>query len=196
MTVAAVPARETASRPALLPWLVPTVSLAATAGMATSAVAFLPAAAALIVLAVVAAAAGRRRSPVHLGLEPLGMAFMLVLAALHGRAEPIPGHAHGAGWLSPVLTVTVVALSAACLVSALRHVRGRVARARVDAMVGGASTLPYMPGRVARAAGVSAPACDRTPRSPRPSRPALAADVLACVSAAAMCAMAVHMLLR
>lgn len=159
MTVATSPVPATGRRPVLLSWLVPTASLVATAGMATSAVAFLPTAAALIVLAVVVAAAGRRRGPVHLGLEPLGMAFMLVLAALHGQggSDPVPGHAHAAGWLPPALSVAVLTLSAGCLASALRHLRARLGR---------------------------------SPRS------AVAADLLACVSAAAMCAMAVHMLLR
>lgn len=159
MTVAASPVPATGRRPVLLSWLVPTVSLVAAAGMATSAVAFLPTAAALIVLAVVVAAAGRRRGPVHLGLEPLGMAFMLVLATLHGQggSDPVPSHAHAIGWLPPALSVAVLTLSAGCLVSALRHLGARVGRA---------------------------------PRS------ALAAGLLACVSAATMCAMAVHMLLR
>lgn len=159
MTVAASPTRAAGERPVLLCWLVPTASLLAAAGMATSAVAFLPTAAALIVLAVVVAAAGRRGGPVHLSLEPLGMAFMLVLATLHGPGEPgmVPSHAHATGWLPPALSVAVFALSAGCLASALRHLRARLGR---------------------------------VPRS------AVAADLLACVSAAAMCAMAVHMLLR
>lgn len=173
MTTVATPlpavSRERAGALALV---VPAVSLLATAGMATSAVALLPAAASaagLLVLAVVAAATGRRNGRAHRAVEPLGMAFMLVLAAVHGHSQEasVPSHAHGGGWVVPALTFSVAALSAVCLVSALADLRRAL--------------LPS-PHRPVRGSG-----------RPRPRIP-LAAATLACVSAAAMCAMSVHTL--
>ncbi|WP_175338992.1 hypothetical protein [Leifsonia sp. C5G2] len=158
----------------LLPVLVPATSLAATAGMATSAVALLPAIAAAGGLVALAAASGRRGGPAHLAVEPLGMAFMLVLAALHGRGETTAlaphGHDHGygPGWVLPALTLAVVVLSVLCLGSALVHVlRLRPRRAHAPQ--------------------------DRRPSRAR-RRPSAPAAVLSCVSAAAMCGMTAHML--
>ncbi len=114
-----------------LAFALPAVSLIATADMALPAGAIRPASAwtaLLLLLAVVTAATGRRRGATHLAMEPLAMALMVVLGALHGHpaAATADVHAtHGGGWLAPVLAVSVAALSVACLATAIRTARAR-----------------------------------------------------------------------